>query len=680
MYSLPLLLVLATASPEQAADKPDPSGERDDSATTVELGSVVRGKKSRRPGEIGLTEEEARKVPGGMGDAVSAVQSLPGVGTSIPGGAGLVLWGATPRETAALVDGVPVPSLFHLNGFRSVVETRRVQRLELTPGVFGAEYGRAMGGLIEITTARPESNGFHGSVGADLLDATALVSGALTANLSASASARYSYLNHLANAVGSTAPIPSYGDWQLKALARLRADETLEVSYLGSTDTLLESAAQAAETHRLSFHRLALIYRRAFADGTSVSVTPYVGWDKQRDTTESRGIETFIATRALLAGVRAEYRIPVSRGFELAVGTDTLATSSSLAHVGSLNFPHREGDLYVFGQPPHDELTADEWQTFIANASLYVSAEAMLGPVQVRPGVRVEGFNLEVSRVTPRVGLTPAVGASEVTWVVDPRLQVTWAPTSAFTLTAAGGVYHQAPDPTDLSAVFGSPLLDVQRAIAVSAGASLRWTRGLTAEVTGYARWLDGLAARSPRPNPPLVGALTTDGAGFSRGVQTSLRARFGEHLTGWLSYVFSASTREGGPDQPTRLLDYDQPQVLSLVLSSSWGPWSFGMRAQYASGFPRTPVLGGFFNARTNVYEPIFGEQNTDRLPPFFRMDLHVERRSRVLRGLRVWLDLQNVTNRSNPQERVYDYDFRNRAHLTGLPFLAVLGLGLDW
>ena len=41
----------------------------------------------------------------------------------------------------------------------------------------------------------------------------------------------------------------------------------------------------------------------------------------------------------------------------------------------------------------------------------------------------------------------------------------------------------------------------------------------------------------------------------------------------------------------------------------------------------------------------------------------------------LNVFLDVQNVTNRANPEEIVYNYNFTRRDYITGLPMLAVLG-----
>ena len=67
--------------------------------------------------------------------------------------------------------------------------------------------------------------------------------------------------------------------------------------------------------------------------------------------------------------------------------------------------------------------------------------------------------------------------------------------------------------------------------------------------------------------------------------------------------------------------------------------------------------------------------------LPAFYQLDMRLER-SWVFRRakLNVFLDVQNVTNRSNPEEIIYNYDFSRRSYITGFPTLAVLGARLEF
>jgi hypothetical protein len=65
------------------------------------------------------------------------------------------VWGAAPRDTRVFVDGVPVPSLYHLGGYRAAVGNDLVGDIRLTPAAFGPDRGRAIGGVIDIGFTDP---------------------------------------------------------------------------------------------------------------------------------------------------------------------------------------------------------------------------------------------------------------------------------------------------------------------------------------------------------------------------------------------------------------------------------------------------------------------------------------------------------------------------------------------
>jgi hypothetical protein len=114
--------------------------------------------------------EAARRLPGTGGDAAMAAQDLPGVARAAPGATGLVIWGAAPAESRVLFDGVEIPALTHFGGFRSTVGAELVRRINVVPGAYGAEYGRALGGLVRIEPRPLETSGSHLVLDANLLD------------------------------------------------------------------------------------------------------------------------------------------------------------------------------------------------------------------------------------------------------------------------------------------------------------------------------------------------------------------------------------------------------------------------------------------------------------------------------------------------------------------------------
>ena len=105
------------------------------------------------PDETRIRTEEARRVPGTQGDTLKVVQNLPGVGRSSFGSGQLIVWGSSPKETVVNVDGVEIPALYHVGGLRSTINADLVRSIDLSPGSYGAEYGRGLGGLVRIEMA-----------------------------------------------------------------------------------------------------------------------------------------------------------------------------------------------------------------------------------------------------------------------------------------------------------------------------------------------------------------------------------------------------------------------------------------------------------------------------------------------------------------------------------------------
>jgi hypothetical protein len=147
------------------------------------------------------------------------------------------------------------------------------------------------------------------------------------------------------------------------------------------------------------------------------------------------------------------------------------------------------------------------------------------------------------------------------------------------------------------------------------------------------------------------------------------------------VAYTISRSERRDGPGATWRLFDYDQPHVLTILASQAIGAWTVGLRVRYARGLPRTPVVGALFDTRDDVFEPVFGAQNSIRLPDFWQLDVRLDRRF-VLgesAALVVYLEGLNVTGRANAEEYVYGADFSRRAAITGLPAIGMLGARIE-
>lgn len=687
-----LFVVLAATFTTVAVHAGEPAGAAEEPADDADEEEVIRAPRvAREAASVSIGADQGKKIAGTQGDALKVVQSLPGVARSSFGGGQIVVWGSPPKDTRVYVDGVEIPALYHGSGLRSTVATDLVRSIELVPGAFGAEYGRALGGLVRVETRDLPPEGVHGFVAADFLDASAMVSAAIGRRLRVGVAGRASYLDRLLSGVlaadaGEFFPIPRYFDGQAKAQLTLGQGETLEATYLLSGDALArvvpsaDPAAVRRQTTESSFHRVFLRYSRVMEDGASAVVTPFFGRDDSREESVFGAVPLRLSTGAWKYGVRAVYRGRVARRATLTVGADVLGTLSSVERTGSLGLPPREGDLFVFGQAPAGQVGADAWSSHVLDAAPFVAAEIEVGPLTISPGLRFDAYLIQGSRQTPRVGATPPIGFSRVEPVFGPRLSVTWRASPRLSATAAGGMYHQPPEPEELSATFGTPALGLSRGYHASLGSEVKLTDALAVSATGFYKSLDRLVVRSRLSTPSLAQALVQDGEGRSFGAQLLVKQELWRGLHGWISYSMSRSERRYRGDPGWRLLDFDQPHVLAVVASKELFGFTASARLRVTTGAPRTPVVESFYDAQADRYQPVFGAQNTERLPEFFQLDLRVER-SFSLRPftLTTSLDVLNVTYQKNPEEVAYNFDYTRRDFITGLPILAVLGARLE-
>jgi TonB family protein len=638
---------------------------------------------------------QARRVPGTQGDVLKVVENLPGVARAAVGSSALVVWGAAPQDTRVYVDGIHVPLLYHGGGYRSVLPSDFVKSVELIPGGYGPAYGRGLGGIVAVTLRPLDDEGVHGSVGADVIDASADVRARVSDRLHVAVGARKSYLDTVLNAVssedvGSFVPIPRYWDGQARIVYDLAPHETIELGGLVSSDRIehtLLNPAPSLTTHQqqgTDFNRVYVRYEKHMEDGSIVTVVPSVGGDSTSIANRYGSTLTNVTNDSTFLGLRATWQGPVVEHVRGSVGIDAEALVSSLHRSGSIGAPPREGDVYVFGQPPPERIGIDDWTTMLGTFAPYVEADVSLvdDRLHVIPGLRFEPFITSTNKTVPSFPGIPDIGYTHEESVIEPRISVRYAFTPQITAKAAFGEYHQSPQPEDLSAEFGTPTLVLSTADHYLAGGILQLTEALSVEVTGFLSESKDLVVRSQAESPYIAHALDQTGIGRSFGAQFLIRQQQVGRFFGWISYSILHSVRRDAPNLDWRLFDYDQSHVFTALGSYDLGAgFEVGARLRYATGYPRTPVLGSYLDARTDIHQPIFGLHNSIRIPPFVALDLRLAKRFK--RGhveCEVYLDVQNVTDHANPEEIVYNTNYTQRGYITGMPILPVLGARLTW
>lgn len=99
--------------------------------------------------------EEIKRMPGTFGEALRALETLPGVVPNIGfgGGAnGIIVRGADPQSNTYLYDDLPILYAYHLDGLTSVIHNDLIKSIDLYRGAYPANFNNATGGVIEIET------------------------------------------------------------------------------------------------------------------------------------------------------------------------------------------------------------------------------------------------------------------------------------------------------------------------------------------------------------------------------------------------------------------------------------------------------------------------------------------------------------------------------------------------
>ena len=161
-------------------------------------------------------------------------------------------------------------------------------------------------------------------------------------------------------------------------------------------------------------------------------------------------------------------------------------------------------------------------------------------------------------------------------------------------------------------------------------------------------------------------------------GVELLFRKELTTRLFGWIAYTFSRSQRIDRPGDQWRLFDFDQTHNLTAIASYKLPRgWQIGARFRFITGNPETPVLGSRYQAPLDVYLPIYGATNSERVPPFSQLDVRIDKMWTFdAWTLDAYLDVLNAYNRRPVEGTLYSYDFGQSEYLRGLPIIPTLGL----
>lgn len=645
---------------------PGPSGFGDAGAAPVQEVTVTGERPPREVARRTLSRDEILHSAGTQGDALLSLQNLPGVARPPAFSGLLVVRGSAPQDTNIFIDGTDIPLVYHFGGLSSVVPTELLDKIDFFPGNYSAQYGRGMGGAVDVSLRDPKKDGYRAFSENSLLGFRLLAEGPIVAGWTFFAAAQRSWLDLVLTPVlkavhSPTTALPRWYDYQAAIQKDFGRRTSFRLLFLGSDDAydvvnVVPSSTDPTVGGDLGYHtafwRLQARFESQPSENTRIRSTVAYGQDL---VTESLGSNLFNATLHPLSG-RVEISDRLVPGFVLNTGLDVVYEPYDL----TLQIP----PVLAPGTPaaPPGQLPLRS----VTSSTLFLPAGYVEGEMSLWSGSRVvPGFRVDYDSATQRFDLAPRLNLRQALAGAFPRT----------TFKGGIGVYDQPPNPLETDATFGQAHLTSNRSIQMDVGFEQEFTRHLDLSVDVFYKWLDHLVV----PNEGNAGS------GFAYGVEWLLRYKPDEHFFGWISYTMSRSERRNDAGQGYTLFQFDQPQVLTVIGNYKLGKgWQLGARFRLTSGDLYTPFSTGAYDATAGSQLGVAGyPPYTSRLPLFDQLDLRVERTRLYLNGrlrVTVYLDLQNVYMANNPLSVSYNYNYSKQAFVNGLPILPIVGVQGDF
>lgn len=615
-----------------------------------------------------ISGEVLTEVPGTRGDAIRAIEVMPGVGRTSLNNGDPILRGAAQDESQTYLNGVPVPFLYHFGGLTSFFSSRYIDRVDLYPGNFSTRYGRVSGGVIDVHSKDPRMDGFHAGADLNLIDSSAFVSTNIGERAGVALAARRSNIDFVFSKLVpkdtySVVAAPLYYDYQALGTYHANAHHTLRVIGYGARDSLQLFFSNPNEADptlsgkiagTIGFHRVQLELDSKLGDSAAQDLSVTAG---TLSFSQQIGSYEQVISGQELHG-RSEWRVELVPAISATAGLDFYGQFMSGRYDGPAPGAE-EGDPTV----NNPNATRRTVSTVVPHLNV------------VRPGAYFE-LGLRPERhllIVPgiRADYYGDIGHSSF----DPRLTSRLELSPSFALKTGAGYYTQAPQYWQALAVVGNPSIEPYRALQTSLGFEDHVGARLKFGAEGFYKRLTNRIVGTPDGVAPH---FVNDGEGRIYGVEVSGEYHPADGSFFYLAYTLSRSERKDG-DEPYRLFDHDEPHVLALTASQVLGRgWTLGARFRLISGDPNTAVVGSTFDARTGVYVPKYGASNgAARDPAFQQLDVRLEKGWSIGTGrISAYIDVLNVYNAKNPQGYRYSFDYSKREAVSGLGLFPNLGL----
>ncbi len=652
---------------------------RDDSNEyeIVVYGSIEKKEVS----QVTLSMDEVKRVPGTGGDAIKVVRALPGVSRPSFISGEVLFRGSGPEDSRFYIDGVELPRLFHFGGLRSTYNSDLLSSIDMYPGGFGARYGGAIGGVVEIKGRKAQTDRWHGLIDLNVIDAGGRIEGPLSSNLSVQIAGRYSYIGKIIEQMTKNeqnSVVPIYWDGLMRLDWEISKNNSAFFTYNTSTDALeIKIASMRGGSDELTddteTSTLVDRYHMGIA-GLNSRINDHL-------TNELRVSGTYMNGNGSAFGLM-QYKYEGYTGY---IRNEFQCTAIPKTTVmPGLDITLRKY-IYEFKMMTESGIHSADDSMNMSEYGSYLNIKIdLFSNFWILPGIRYDYFE--------------GLNTGKTSYRIATRFEYI----DGFALKGAAGTYSQIPKPMGLALMdgLGNSTLPLSTAQHIVIGHEWQGTDELSLDVQAYYNTQHSIPNGTDSINPVTSESINflPEQEGRMYGLEILLKHDKGRRFFGWVSYSLSRSeikspnpfaeelltTSEIWDPNKWTVAPHDQTHNVQLV--GSWrlpSNWETGFRLRYVTGNPQTP-LKSFeenefsFDSEVLAYKDVPGDPFTDRMDAFIQLDLRVDKKF-VFNDwiLSTYLDCQNVNYFFYNSPELYEYNYdKSKREPVGALFVPSLGI----
>lgn len=612
---------------------------------------------------IGVNEIE--RNPGGNRDISKALQSLPGVASSVAFRNDIIIRGGAPNENRFYLDGIEVPNINHFatqgasGGPVGLINVNFIREVEFFSGAFPANRGNSLSSVLNFKMKDPRQDRIGGNFTLGANDAGITIEGPIAKGHSFMFSYRRSYLQLLFKLLGLPF-LPTYDDFQLKYKARINDKNEIIVVGLGAIDQFKLNLDDDLDEEQQRIVDILPV-------NNQWNYTLGVNWKNYRE----KGYSELVVSRNMLNNEAFKYADNIEADTNLILDYKSQEIENKLRFENNWRdkgWKINYGVLYEFARYNNrtfNRVNLPNGQLFDINYSSsidihkwgafgQVSRSFVSGRLLLSLGARVDGNSYSTQM-------------AKTYETFSPRFSLSYAFNDNFNLNANVGRYFQLPPYTTLGFRNNSGVLvnrenDLKYIASNHGVLGVEYVNqiGLKVSVEGFFKYWqdypfilrDSISLANLGADFGVIGntEVTSESDGRAYGVELLVQQKLWKGFYGILAYTWVRSEFQdrNGKFVPSA---WDAQHLITLTGGKKFKRnWEVGARWRFTGGSPYTPsdvetsALIPVWNVNRSGI-PDYSQLNTQRLKPAHFLDIRVDKKWFFKKwALNIYIDVQNV------------------------------------